>query len=45
MLALVLQAMGGPLPTDGEVWTTGGGALRSQAELATVGSCLRLING
>jgi hypothetical protein len=53
MLALVLQAIGGPLSTDGAVWSKPEEVrcvavlktLRSQAELATVGSCLWLVDG
>jgi hypothetical protein len=53
MLALFLQALGGPLPCDGGGWTKAESArciavlraAREQAPRSTVGSCLRLIEG
>jgi hypothetical protein len=53
MLALFLQALGGPLPCDGGGWTKAESArcmavlraARAQALQSTVGSCLRLIEG
>jgi hypothetical protein len=53
MLALFLQALGGPLPCDGGGWTKAElarcmavlRAARAQAPQSTLGSCLRLIEG
>jgi hypothetical protein len=53
VLALILQALGGPLPCGGDGWTKPESghciavlrAARAQAPQSTVGSCLRLIKG
>jgi hypothetical protein len=53
MLALFLQALGGPMPCGGDGWTKSEAtrciavlhAARAQAPQSTVGSCLRLIEG